>query len=124
MKGVNMATVDNLGHKLINVTRAAVKASSEFLEVTKINLAIKSEEDKIKAIMFDIGKGIYDSYIGGKPVEDQLALKCDDISLLESNIEVMRQKILEIKNAVRCEGCSAEIDNNVLFCPKCGIKIS
>ena len=119
-----MSTVDNLGNKLINVTRAAVKASSEFLEVTKINMAIKSEEDKIKGIMYDIGKGIYESYLSGKPVENELALKCSDISEIENNIAIMKQKILEIKNAVKCEACSAEIDNSVVFCPKCGKKIS
>jgi Zn finger protein HypA/HybF involved in hydrogenase expression len=118
-----MTTFDDIRQKVKDVTRTAVKASSEFLEVTKINMAIKAEEDKIKAITFDIGKSVFDSYSDGKPVEEGLAEKCSEIALIQKDIEEMQQKVMQIKNVEKCPGCSAEVDKSMVFCPKCGTKV-
>jgi Zn finger protein HypA/HybF involved in hydrogenase expression len=119
-----MSLIDDFKEKFMDVTRNAVKASSDFLEVTKINLSISSDEERIKGIMFEIGKAVYETYNVGKPVEAELSIKCDEIVTLEKSIEEKKQKIAEIKNLKQCTGCSSEIDENAIYCPQCGKKIA
>lgn len=118
-----MTILDNFRDKVIGATRTAVKASSEFIEVTKINLAIKSEEDKAKEIMFEIGKAIFESYKDGKALEAELSIKCDSILEAQSKIIEMKNKIMEIKNLKKCEDCGAEVDSEGSYCHKCGKRI-
>jgi hypothetical protein len=118
-----MTIFDNFRDKVMGATRSAVKASSEFIEVTKINLSIKSEEDKAKEIMFEIGKVIFESYKEGKALEAELSMKCDSIIESESKITEMKNKIMEIKNIRKCDGCGAEIDAESSYCHKCGKRI-
>ena len=123
MKGrMDMAIKGNIGRKVKDATRTAVKASSDFLEITKINMAIKSDEEKIKDIMFDIGKIVYESYNQGKTV-DELSGKCDEISILEKDIEEKKLKVIEIKKLKQCKDCKAEIDEGSAYCPYCGKKV-
>ncbi len=118
-----MALIDNLREKVVDATRTAVRASSDFIEVTKINMAAKSEEEKMKAILLDIGKYIYDSYNDGKQVDAELSAKCDEISDCEKNIVKLKQSVLEIKNLKKCNICSSEISKSDIFCPKCGQRV-
>jgi hypothetical protein len=123
-KGVwKMTMLENFREKVVGATRSAVKASSEFIEVTKINLTIKSEEDKVKEIMFEIGKIIYENYKEGKAVEGDLSVKCDNIVESEEKILELKKKIMDIKNLKNCEGCGSEIDTESSYCHKCGKKV-
>lgn len=117
-----MTILDNFRDKVKGATRTAVKASSEFIEVTKISLAIKSEEDKAKEIMFEIGKVVFEGYKEGKALEAELAVKCEGIVESQGKIVEMRNKIMEIKNIKKCEACEAEIDVDSFYCHKCGKK--
>ncbi|MCX8128488.1 MAG: hypothetical protein N3I35_00110 [Clostridia bacterium] len=117
-----MSLVENFRQKFKDATRTAVRASSDFLEATKINLAIKSDEDKIKNIMFDIGKSVFDGYNSGKAVEAEISIKCDEIVSLEKSIEEKKLKLIEIKNLKQCSGCMSEIDEAAVYCPNCGKK--
>jgi hypothetical protein len=124
LKGVlKMTILDNFRDKVKGATRTAVKASSEFIEVTKINLSIRSEEDKAKEIMFEIGKVIFESYKDGKVLEAELSIKCDSIVESEGRILEMKNKIMEIKKLKKCEDCGAEVDSESSYCHKCGKKI-
>ena len=117
-----MALFDQLKDRVKGATHTAVKASSEFIEVTKIKMAIKSEEDKAKAAMLEIGKAIYEQYKSGQAIDEELSIKCDEIGEAEVKAEELKQKILEIKNLRKCAGCGAEIEADCVFCPKCGVR--
>ena len=118
-----MSILENFRDKVVGVTRTAVRASGEFIEVAKINLAMKSEEDKAKEIMFEIGKVIFDSYKEGKPLEAELSMRCDHIVASEGKILEMKSKILELKNKMICPGCGTEVGNESAFCHHCGQKL-
>ena len=44
------------------------------------------------------------------------------IDILSSEIESCLTSILELKDKKQCIKCHAEIDENAVFCPKCGEK--
>ncbi|MEG6613219.1 hypothetical protein V6C42_10225 [Pseudoclostridium thermosuccinogenes] len=118
-----MEIIDNMRKKVRDATLSALKASSDLIEISKINMAINSEEQKIKSLMFEMGREVYESYKQGEAVDSELAEMCEEIARAEMDIEDMKLKILEIKNLKRCSGCSAEIDEDYAYCPKCGKKV-
>lgn len=118
-----MSLFDEAREKLAGTARAAVNASREMIEVSKLNTAIKSEEYRIKEIMYDIGREIYETYKDEKPVSDKLRSKCDDIMECEKKIEELKLKILEIKNLKSCVECGTRIPLDYIYCPKCGAKV-
>lgn len=118
-----MAILDSFRDKVLGATRTAVKASGEFIEVTKISMAIKSEEDRAKELMLEIGKIVFESYKEGRPLEAELSIKCDSIVETENKILELKDKIMEIKNIKTCEGCGAEVDVEGSFCHKCGKRV-
>jgi Zn finger protein HypA/HybF involved in hydrogenase expression len=118
-----MSILENFRDKVADAVGTARKASNEFIEVTKINSAVKSEEEKIKDLKLKIGQLVYESFIQDKPVDSELVLNCEQISGCEKNIDVLKEKILEIKNLTKCNECSSIVDRFILYCPKCGSRL-
>lgn len=117
-----MDLFDNVRQKFRNTALTALKASSDLIEITKINLEIGSEETRIKSLMLDIGRAVYEKYKEGQTIEAELASLCEDIIEAEQNIEDMKQKIMQIKSVKPCKACGAEINQNDSYCPNCGSK--
>ena len=117
-----MALFENFTRKVTETAKAAAKKSSDLVEVTKINMSISSEEEKIQKEYAAIGKKIYESYKNNEEIAEGLKENCGRIKSYEENIEAMSQKILELKNVKICTGCGAELEADMAFCPKCGAK--
>ena len=73
--------------------------------------------------MLDMGRAVYESYKQGETLDAGLAAICEEIAQAEMDIEDMKMKILEIKQMKKCSGCSAEIDEECVYCPRCGKKV-
>jgi RNA polymerase subunit RPABC4/transcription elongation factor Spt4 len=117
-----MAFFENLGKNIAGAAQAAAKKSSEIVGVTKLNMNINSEEDKIKALTVEIGKLVVEKFKAGETLAPELAEKCTVISEIEETIKGLREKIREVKNIRICESCGAELERTITFCPKCGAK--
>ncbi len=113
-----MSFLENIG----KAAQAAAKKSSELVEITKLNMNINSEEDKIQKQYTQIGKLIYDKFKAGGNIDEEFLASCETIRTHEQNINNLKEKILETKNLRVCSGCGAEIDKNSMFCAKCGTK--
>lgn len=117
-----MAFLENLGKKVSVAAQAAAKKSGELVEITKLNVNINSEEDKIQKLYSQIGKAIYEKYNASGITDDEVAELCKTIAAHKENIQSLREKIAELKGTKQCIGCGAEMDRNQLFCSKCGTK--
>ena len=117
-----MTIFENFTKKVTDTAKAAARKSSEIVEVTKLNMSIGAEEDKINKVYTEIGKAVYVSYAKGEVVNEVFVGSCEKVKAYEANISEMKQKILEIKNVKICEGCGAELEADVIFCSKCGSK--
>mgnify|MGYP001195673345 CR=1 FL=1 len=53
-----MSVIDNITKKVSDTAKAAAKKSGSVIEVTRLNLNIGSEEEKIRRIYADIGRQI------------------------------------------------------------------
>jgi len=117
-----MAFFDNLGKKVGEAAQAAAKKSGELVEVTKLNMSIGTEEDKIKRAFEKIGERIFVKFNSGEEVYSDFIADCEEIKAYQNTISSLKQKIMEIKNMKACTGCGADLDRNATFCPKCGTK--
>jgi len=117
-----MAFFENISKKVTDTAKAAARKSGDLMEVTKLNLNIGAEEDKIKRKYMEIGKTVYEEYKKGEELPYAFRDLCEKVQEYERNIEEMKAKILQLKGLKNCPSCGAELDEEFAFCPKCGAK--
>lgn len=117
-----MAFLENLGKKVGEAAQAAAKKSGELVEVTKLNVSIGQEEDKIHKLYLQIGKSVYEKSKAEGVADDYVKEACDAVAAHEQNIKALREKIAEIKGIKSCVSCGAEMEKAQIFCSKCGAK--
>lgn len=113
---------ENFTKKVTETAKAAARKSGDIYEVTKLSMAIGLEEDRIDNVYTQIGKIAYDSFQKGEGSFDIFKEKFDIIKGYETNINDMKQKILEMKGLKVCPVCGAELDVDSSYCSKCGVK--
>lgn len=111
-----MAFLDDLK----KATKNIAQKTGDMVEISKLNLSISQEKDKINKIYTEIGQAVYEQYKAGNDVG--FGDKCAVIVEHQKAIEELQQKILELKNAKKCYSCGAEVSVDVAFCPQCGAK--
>lgn len=117
-----MSVLDNFTKKVTDTAKAAAKKSGSVVEVTRLNMNIGTEEEKVRKIYSDMGKQLYEDYTEGKIVGEKLLGFCEKIDEIIGGIDGMREKILELRNVKACPNCSMELDIEMVYCYKCGRK--
>lgn len=117
-----MSVLDNITKRVTDTAKAAAKKSGSVVEVTRLNMNISAEEEKVRKIYADMGKQLYEDYTEGKIVGEKLLEHCERIDEIVSNIDVMREKVLELRNVKACPNCGMELDIDMTYCYKCGRK--
>jgi uncharacterized coiled-coil DUF342 family protein len=120
--GLFLSVFDNITKKVTGTAKVAATRANDIVEVTKLNLSISAEEDKIKKLYAELGKAVYETYNAGEEVGDAFKFYCKKIDEIEKNIEEMKQKILEMRKLKMCPSCSIELEADMAYCPKCGTK--
>lgn len=104
-------------------TRATEKAQHA-VEINKINSQVTSIEQEMDVHFLRMGQIFYEGYRAhdmsiAETEMTQLSKTCD---ALQDEIDGLRAKIAELKNARLCE-CGAVVGKDANFCPKCGRKM-
>lgn len=94
--------------------------SENLVEVSKLNMAIASEEKMVDDIYSKIGRKIYKDYKEKKINDKSLIDKCEEIEAIEKDINILKKKLLKLKDKKACKKCGAEMDRGASYCPKCG----
>lgn len=117
-----MSFLENITKKVGDAAQLAAKKSGELVEITKINLSIGNEEDKIRDLYIEIGKKVFDNYSSNNEFPEEYKELCISIEERKKTIQELKAKILELRNVRLCISCNNEIDNGSTFCPNCGAK--
>lgn len=117
-----MSVLDSITRKVSDTAKAAAKISGSVVEITKLNMSINAEEEKIRKLYTEIGKQLYEDYTDGKAVSEELLRKCVKIDEIFENIADMKDKILELRNVKACPNCGTILDIEMEYCHKCGKK--
>lgn len=105
-----------------NNANSAVKKTSEFIEISKLNIDISCEEKKIEALYAKIGEKIYNQYMKDKFVGDNLKKYCKEIDEIKDEILSLKKKILKVQSKKICPLCGNELKSNAIYCEHCGFK--
>jgi RNA polymerase subunit RPABC4/transcription elongation factor Spt4 len=117
-----MDFLTDLGKKITETAKTVSKKSEDLVEITKLNLAIGNEEDKIKRMICEIGSEIYKHYLDGETFGEYFDEKCSLLKGTETEISQIKEKILSLKGSKLCKNCDEVIDYVVNYCPNCGAK--
>ncbi|MCX7715639.1 MAG: zinc ribbon domain-containing protein [Clostridia bacterium] len=102
------------------VTKTVIKKSAGLVEQTKLNFAISETEDKINDVLCQIGKYVYEKYKNGAEFSDFAGEKCIQIDELYREIDELKKKVAQTKNAVVCPSCGKYNSEDDKFCSNCG----
>ncbi len=114
-----MAFFDDLGKKISQTTQNAVQKTKDMGDIAKINSAISEEEKKIAEIYSELGR-TYITLHKNNPEEGKISDLVLAFAEAETNIEIYKNRINEIKGIKTCRKCGAVISANAAFCSSCG----
>ena len=118
-----MSVINELTKVVTDTAKTAAKISSDMVEVTRLNVAISGEEDRINKQLYEIGRMVYDKYVDKKTaIDGDIAENCAIVKGWEKNIAEMKTKILNLKKVKECPNCKEVLDIEMGFCFKCGEK--
>jgi len=117
-----MFTLDDFTEKVTRTAKAAAKKSGDIVEITKLNISIGTEEDKIEKIYKKIGKEIFNRYQDIDQLPVDIKSYCAEIQQHIENITQMRNKINELRKIKYCPSCNYELEYDAAYCSKCGTK--
>lgn len=115
-------TLSDIGKSIGKSAETAMKKSGEFLSISKLMLAISSEESNIKDIYAKIGEKIYKRHERGKFEDKEFEEYFKDIERCKKEIRELKREIDKVKNIKLCNICGCEMKKGAKFCPECGGK--
>lgn len=118
-----MDLLNDIGRKITATAKTVTKKSEDIVEITKLNLTVSNEEDKVKRMLYEIGSEVYRSYVNGKTFGDFYDSRCAEVKQLEDNIKALKERILLLKGSKLCKACDSVVDADVNYCPNCGDKL-
>lgn len=100
---------NNVGKKLGKTAKTVTKKSEDLVEITKINLTIGNEEDKIKKLLYEVGCELYSRFAKGESFDALLNDKCAQVKAVETNIESLKERVKSLKAPNNSPDSSTEI---------------
>ena len=106
-----------------DIGKKTSETTSKIAKETKLKLKISDNKGKIKELYEEIGKNIYENHINTvDDLEEIINECCARIDEYSNEIEEARKEILVLNHKKLCKRCSEPMDDNAIFCPKCGEK--
>ncbi len=100
---------ETLKNMIADVAMAATRVTKSAAAVTKANINILTEQDKLKKAYMELGKLYYRDYITGEEPDDAEYLPlCDAISEATKNIDELRTTVKDIRSAKPSEEAEPE----------------
>lgn len=115
-------TLSDIAKSIGKSAEITMKKSEDLFSISKIMLAISSEESNIKEIYSKIGERIYKRHEKGKFDDKELEDCFKEIEKSKKEIRELKKEIDKIKNIKLCNICGAEMKKEAKFCPECGGK--
>lgn len=104
------------------LTKDTVDKTKKVIDRTKYNYTISELESRIKDILAELGKKLYDEYENGAEFDGEIKDNCQKIDELKNEINEIKLKITQTTNTKICTDCGSLIDKDDSFCKKCGNK--
>lgn len=118
-----MAFWGNLKKKAGTLAQSAAQKSGEVMEITKLNMNIKTEKEAKEALYRELGEFYFKKQTTGEFSEEIVNKLCEQIKIHAENIVFYQEKVNKIKNMIICPICGQGVERDNQFCGKCGAEI-
>ena len=116
-----MSSLEKLSNILSETTKSLGKKSSEFIEISKLNLSAQQKQDQIHDKYEQIGQYVYSKLKRVNSISrEELEPWINEINALERDMATLEKMALNIRNIKHCTYCKIELDDDVNYCPLCG----
>ena len=106
--------------KSVKKTALKVKeVSGNAVETAKFKLKLSEIKSHIEDKYIEIGKLVYECE-DDIDITEKIQKLCDEITELKESADDMQGSIDDLMNKKACPFCSASVDKDYTFCPKCG----
>lgn len=126
--------------KITAAAKSAKESANTAIEVGKLNMKIKSENDSIEQFKGQIGDLLWAQFQEGTVTDPQVIALCESIAAANANIEALQQQIEELKAPAEpeeeepveepapvlerhCTQCGAVVTEEAKFCQDCGAQL-
>ena len=119
--------------KIAAAAKSAKESANTTLEVGKLKLKIKSENDNIEQFKVQIGDLLWAQYLEGNVTDPQVIALCESITAANESIAQLEQQIEVLKAEVEeepapilerhCPQCGAVVPEEAKFCNSCGAQL-
>lgn len=109
-----------VAHSAKEGSAVIAKKSEELVEISKLTVSISSQEAKIEDIYAEIGKQLCEKHEHGIYVDPDLVESCNEVIKLKTNVNNMKDTILQLKNKNSCPECQESFESETTVYPKCG----
>lgn len=125
--------------KIAAAAKNAKDSANTAIEVGKLNMKIKSENDSIEQFKCQIGDLLWAQFQEGTVTDPQVIALCESIAAANASIEALQQQIEELKAPAEpeveeepveeepqpilerhCAQCGAVVAEEAKFCSNCG----
>ena len=117
-----MAFIDELKKSAVDLAGKAKQKTTKITGITKINLAIKSNESKLASVYEEIGRLFYLAEREGTDNTEAIATAIMKADKYNADIELAKRELAELRAVKTCDECGNEIDRDFAFCNFCGAK--
>lgn len=114
-----MAFFTKLGETLTETSKDVSQKAKEIADLARLNMDLRKKEDFIQKQYLEIGKKYYELH---EEDEDPLF---DEIALIQEALQDIQKLEIEIakrKGRKKCLSCGTLLDQDSMFCKKCGSK--
>lgn len=128
--------------KITAAAKSAKESANTAIEVGKLNMKIKGENDSIEQFKGQIGDLLWAQYLEGEVTDPRIIALCESIAAANANIEALQQQIEELKAPAapveeevpeeeepqpvlerHCTQCGAVVSEESKFCSNCGAQL-
>ena len=117
-----MAFIDELKKSAVDFAGKAKQQTTKITGITKINLAIKSNESKLAAVYEEIGRLFYLAEREGTDNTEAIATAIMKADKYNADIELAKRDLAKLRKIKNCDACGNEIGRDFAFCNFCGAK--
>ena len=111
----------DLGRSISKVTRRAMGRTGSLIESTRLGTQISGEEKTLSRLYAELGELVYERCRDGRITPDEvMAPLIEELTVSLGRIRGFTAELAEVKGMRLCRKCGALIEDDVLFCPKCG----
>lgn len=127
--------------KITAAAKSAKESANTAIEIGKLNMKIKGENDNIEQFKGQIGDLLWARFQEGAVTDPQVIALCESIAAATANIEALQQQIEELKAPAEpaeaeepaeepapvlerhCTQCGAVVPEEAKFCQDCGAQL-